>query len=457
MCIVIHKPANKNIRRHIYEGSYRNNPHGAGFAYVKNNELVIEKGFFKLRDVVDKLMEHESDEMIVHFRVASPGMVINEENCHPFRVDSKSFPHMSFAIVHNGRLPWRNTQTHSDTYQFVNQFLKGILDHNPFLFDHWQYCDMLKDYIGAGNKIAVMRHDSESKTTNVYIINEDKGTKMKGCWFSNFSHLGLYDGLRSDRERDFHQNGHDGNVNSENCDLYELDRSTGKFVYLPRTSKASVVIPETKEAIVPLAGKVIDPSRLVLRGIEQGVSGLFLAEIYDPVTKITERCSIFAAQGPKGYELVKFTHTPHAAVNPKCAFNAVSVRSGNILVTLTMNTEDANADPKKEEIVGGTFERGHSQSPHYNIPRTSLMHLDQTSIIALKRICEEYLKFIRVDGKVSLQEKLHIVRNDLIAAMPDTKDMHFTVMDKFILENENKVLEALYKHQSWMVEESNVL
>lgn len=466
MCIVIHKPANKKIRRHTYEESYRNNPHGAGFAYVKDNQLVIEKGFFKLRETVDKLMEHDNDEMIVHFRVASPGMVINEENCHPFRVDSKSFPHVSFAIVHNGRLPWKNTATHSDTHQFVNQFLKGILDHNPFFFDHWQYCDMLADYIGAGNKIAVMRHDSKSKTTNVYIINEDKGTKMKGCWFSNFSYIGLYDGFKIDRDRDFHQHGHDGSVNSNNSDLYELDRATGKFVYLPNVGKSAVIIHEPKGAVVPFVPKVIDPSRLVLRGIAQGASGLLMAEIYDPVTNRTESCSMFGAQGPKGYEVVKFNYTVSAPANPKCAFNSVSVRSGNTLVTLTLKPEAANADAKKEESGGGNSNdsagsedkwKGHSQSPHYNIPRTSLMHLDQTSIIAIKRICDEYLKFIRVDGKASLQEKLHIVRNDLIAAMPEVKDMHFTVMDRFILANEHKVLEALYRHQNWMVEDSKTV
>ena len=48
MCIICCKPMGKDMpTEEIMKNMWVNNPDGAGFMYVKNHKLVIEKGFME--------------------------------------------------------------------------------------------------------------------------------------------------------------------------------------------------------------------------------------------------------------------------------------------------------------------------------------------------------------------------------------------------------------------------
>ena len=95
MCLIIHKPKGNSLEESVYKNGFDNNEDGAGFAYVQqdpNNPnrrvLRVEKGFMKFPKFYKRLQELGDEEMIIHFRRASPGMVVSEPMCHPFYVDT---------------------------------------------------------------------------------------------------------------------------------------------------------------------------------------------------------------------------------------------------------------------------------------------------------------------------------------------------------------------------------
>src|SRR5436190_17446621 len=81
--------------------AWNRNPHGAGFAYIQNNEIY----YYKTQKSVEEFYEHfkgalvkrdPDTDMLVHFRWATHGSKALH-NVHPFFIDDGKV-----AIVHNG-------------------------------------------------------------------------------------------------------------------------------------------------------------------------------------------------------------------------------------------------------------------------------------------------------------------------------------------------------------------
>ncbi len=197
MCIISVKPAGEKILLATYEDMFRRNPDGAGIAYVDpiKNTLVIKKGLMTAKELIEEVLPIEHQDLLIHFRVASPGMVINAKNCHPFRAeyfDSEvegATPRFQFAIAHNGKLDWRDTKDHSDTSCFVHDIMRPHISRDPWFLDQEYGQIMMERMICSvgytNNKMAVMRYDTVEKKTVFYIINEKAGDTDGKIWYSN--------------------------------------------------------------------------------------------------------------------------------------------------------------------------------------------------------------------------------------------------------------------------------
>lgn len=195
MCIIVCKPAGVSLDKELWNNCFDNNDDGAGIMYADDNKIVVDKGHFdfdKLYEAIEKLTEKD---IVVHFRAASPGMIINSDNTHPFfwengKVFSKDGNALRYqwAMCHNGRLRWNHTEKKSDTNCFADQFLDPYTDRDPYFFDAKLGIMMFESFIGDNNKIVVMRHDTEENQTKLYITNESKGHWKHKCWFSNSSY-----------------------------------------------------------------------------------------------------------------------------------------------------------------------------------------------------------------------------------------------------------------------------
>lgn len=175
-CIAIWKPKGVQIARKYLENCFINNKEGAGFAYVKEGKIIMEKGFFDFDKFYEAYKGLQKYAALIHFRIATHGNV-DEENCHPFLMNDGQY-----ALVHNGVMPsslHSGKKEESDSRQFA-ELITPLLAMVPWRNE--QFSNVVEEAIGY-NKVAIMRNDGK-----VWILNEKKGEWHKGAWFSNHTY-----------------------------------------------------------------------------------------------------------------------------------------------------------------------------------------------------------------------------------------------------------------------------
>jgi len=181
MCVAVGlKPrrAAKEITKKTLRLCWDENPHGAGFMFVSDNKVLIEKGFFDFDEFFDTLMLarelHPDSWFGVHFRIASAG-VISADNCHPFWIKEGEM-----AVIHNGTIQGlpgvSKDSAESDTCVFARDILAKLPD--GFL-ENEAIRELIEDRIGY-SKLFVLTADNR-----VFIYNENAGVWINGNWFSN--------------------------------------------------------------------------------------------------------------------------------------------------------------------------------------------------------------------------------------------------------------------------------
>ena len=169
MCIAIYKPESKTITEDVLRLCYKNNPHGAGFAFADGERVHIRKGYFSFTGFMKVYERYKDMPMVIHFRYATVGRK-SKANCHPFRLNEK------MAIVHNGTLHQYQPMMRgeSDSRHFARNILKPALDDNPD-FDLNEHSAEI-----APSRMIVFRSDAQAQ-----IINERLGEWAGSVWFSN--------------------------------------------------------------------------------------------------------------------------------------------------------------------------------------------------------------------------------------------------------------------------------
>ena len=175
MCIAIYKPKNKTISEATLAECFRSNRDGAGFMYVENKQVHIQKGFFTFAEFYEAYVPHENKQCLIHFRIKTHGPVA-EENCHPFEVNQ------SLGFIHNGIISGFGSTEHSDTRDFNAKILQPLVAKwgNLSLFQP-AIKSLIEARIGYSKLAFLDRHG------NVNIFNEDKGVWEDGVWYSNTS------------------------------------------------------------------------------------------------------------------------------------------------------------------------------------------------------------------------------------------------------------------------------
>ncbi len=224
MCIIAYRPAgSKPLSKEMWNDCWLNHPDGAGLMFCdKENGIVIKKGAMEFEKIYKEIADLEAAkvEFAVHFRTASPGMKVTPRLTHPFfyedslfkvkGADDKEVPRFTWAVMHNGRLPWNPPKDESDTSSFVQSFLGPHLSRDPYFFDNetgFTWCQMAINGGQLTNKLVLLRHDRKTNKHEFYIVNEKAGEKSHGGWFSNatfryrkstyqgaFQDLGFYGG-----------------------------------------------------------------------------------------------------------------------------------------------------------------------------------------------------------------------------------------------------------------------
>ena len=176
MCIAIYKPEDSVISKETLERCFNSNPDGAGFMYVENKELHMQKGYFTFKDFWKNYKKHENKQAVIHFRIKTHGK-IDEHNCHPFMINK------GIGFVHNGIISGFGVGDKSDTNHFNEEIIKPLVAKwgNLALFQP-AIKSLVESRIGYSKLIFLDRHG------NYDIFNENKGSWDNGVWYSNNSY-----------------------------------------------------------------------------------------------------------------------------------------------------------------------------------------------------------------------------------------------------------------------------
>jgi predicted glutamine amidotransferase len=178
MCTILTSNG-KEIPEDYIRSIVESNGDGAGFSFVKDGKLYLEKGFFtfeSLRDAYQKAIGYPT---IMHARFATSGKK-DDENCHPFIINDK------LHFCHNGVIHSFSSRITgmSDTFAFCDIILKGIDKDNPKK-KWWKNKNLLfwiENAIGKNNKLALLDSDG-----GIEILNASSGEWIEEgvIWASN--------------------------------------------------------------------------------------------------------------------------------------------------------------------------------------------------------------------------------------------------------------------------------
>lgn len=176
MCILIHQPKDGCFESAQLQDFYSKNSDGFGAIVNLGSEVIVVKMVGSYAEIEDlyynKVACHEA---VIHFRMKTHGD-IDMDNCHPYEVTP------GLWMAHNGVLATGNhaNPKMSDTWHYINDYLKPLLTLNPDLIKQEAFLKMVGGHIGGSNKFAFMNQQGEC-----FIVNRNSGIDHNGMWYSN--------------------------------------------------------------------------------------------------------------------------------------------------------------------------------------------------------------------------------------------------------------------------------
>lgn len=142
MCIIVAKEKGIEIpSKETLQTCFENNPDGAGFMYVKDDKVVIDKGymdfrsFYKRLKKLDRKLHLKDKALVMHFRIGTHGKN-DRQTTHPFPISSnasdlkRTYITTDLGVVHNGIIQKYDYENDlSDTQLFIRDvisILKGL-------------------------------------------------------------------------------------------------------------------------------------------------------------------------------------------------------------------------------------------------------------------------------------------------------------------------------------------
>ena len=191
MCIIIAKdkygrlPSEEELKN-----SFEYNSDGAGFMYVKDKKVVIDKGYMTYdafikhyKKLLSDFNDFKGKSLVIHCRIGTSGKNI-KENTHPFPITSdvrklkaKHLSQEDVGIVHNGIIKGYGTATGlNDTQEFISKYIYPIYSHFKDFYKN-------KDLMYGIEVITSSKWVILDSTDTLYYIGEF--TDDKGLKFSN--------------------------------------------------------------------------------------------------------------------------------------------------------------------------------------------------------------------------------------------------------------------------------
>ena len=192
MCVIAYKPNNINFPSDtILKNCYDNNPDGAGFMYVWQKKVYIQKGYTSwtaFKNALDKARIKTGDKVpyVMHFRIATQGY--EKTMTHPFPLSSnmkalkKTKYDCNIGVAHNGILEITSdgAKDYSDTMKFITDYLSLIIRGYSWYKD--DRTKLLIERLIDGSRLAILDKNGHCELMGKGWVEE------KGMFYSNNSY-----------------------------------------------------------------------------------------------------------------------------------------------------------------------------------------------------------------------------------------------------------------------------
>lgn len=194
MCIIVAKERGLELpSKETLETCFLNNPDGAGFMYVKNGKVIIDKGymnfksFYKRLEKLDRKLHLKDKALVMHFRIGTHGEN-DKQTTHPFPITNnaeylrKTYFTTDIGMAHNGIIPhYDYDRVLSDTQLFIKDVVSVLKELNKKFYKNKDTLDMLERV--CNSKLCFL----DTKENITYIgrfLNDKDGIKYSNDTFS---------------------------------------------------------------------------------------------------------------------------------------------------------------------------------------------------------------------------------------------------------------------------------
>lgn len=201
MCIIVAKPRGAKLpSEEIIRNCFSNNPDGAGLMYVKDNQVIVDKGYMTIDTLLERIESLkselksetlENDSVVLHFRIGTQGKN-DKETTHPFIISDKDERLRALKIVsnvgmaHNGIISsyTKYGEVLSDTQLFIKHFIHPMYHYNKRFYNDDKLMEMIHKV--AGGKICFLDNNGD-----IHWLGEK--IEKDGCFYSNSTYSYSYE------------------------------------------------------------------------------------------------------------------------------------------------------------------------------------------------------------------------------------------------------------------------
>lgn len=206
MCIIIakDKKCDRLPTQEELTNSFNYNSDGAGFMYVEDNKVIIDKGYMTLVDFMNKYEElcnkfdnFKDKSLVIHCRIGtSSGNT--PENTHPYPIggSEKELHKLQYkcdlGMVHNGIISsytptWKNPTT-NDTQEFILKYVNVLYKNFKEFYKHQTILSGMKDI--TNSKLVFL--DTEDNLYFVGDFTEEEGIKFSNKTYKSYTYSYSY-------------------------------------------------------------------------------------------------------------------------------------------------------------------------------------------------------------------------------------------------------------------------
>lgn len=169
-----------DLTKEEFQNGRRINNDGSGFAYAKDGELFMEKGFMSFDEFYEAYSAIGTDvPRVVHHRMGWGGGK-NKDNCHPFMVNE------NLCVAHNGMLSSHTANANQSDTNIFNETILKPLFANDFEMIQKPYIKFLVSEAIGSNKLIFLDKNGVATIINPKLGDWDKSEN--GAWYSSMAH-----------------------------------------------------------------------------------------------------------------------------------------------------------------------------------------------------------------------------------------------------------------------------